>query len=162
MRLLPEDFCMKPIRSLLALLLVGLTTFLTGCGGDMVQAPPTYTPEKIAAIDRALVTVEEVRDRLPELEGYVNKSDWNNVGSFLHGPLGGLRATLGYLDRSLLLEKDQDIATELAESLFTDIERLDAASSEGVPSFAKEALAEIEKDFEAYLNYIPREPDSDA
>ncbi len=162
MRLLPEDFCMKPIRSLLALLLIGLTTFLTGCGGAMVQAPPTYTPEKIAAIDRAIAPIEAVRDRLPELEGYVAKNDWNNVGSFLHGPLGGLRATLGYLDRSLLLEKDQAVATDLAESLFNDIERLDAAASEGVPNFATEALAALEKDFEVYLDYIPREPDSEA
>lgn len=151
---------MKPLRSLLMLLLVMVAVTLTACGGDVVKAPPTYTPEKIATIERALAPIEVVHDRMPELGNYIAAQDWNNVKSFLHGPLGGLRSALGYLDRSLLLKKDQAEATARAEALFADIEQLDSAASEQVGSIAQEVYSKTVVDFDAYLEFIPQTPDA--
>ncbi|MEA5418814.1 photosystem II protein PsbQ [Spirulina sp. CCNP1310] len=151
---------MKPLRSLLMLCLVMVTITLTACGGDVVKAPPTYTPEKIAAIERAIAPIEAVHDRMPELGNYVAAKDWNNIKSFLHGPLGGLRSTLGYLDRSLLLKKDQGEATARAEALFADIEQLDSAASEQVGNIAQEVYGKTVADFDAYLEFIPHTPDA--
>ncbi|TVQ59750.1 MAG: photosystem II protein PsbQ [Spirulina sp. DLM2.Bin59] len=151
---------MKPLRSLFMLLLVMVAVTLTACGGNVAKAPPTYTPEKIAAIERAIAPVEEVHDRMPELGKYVATQDWNNVKSFLHGPLGGLRPALGYLDRRLLLKKDQAEATARADALFADIEQLDSAASEQVGTIAQEVYGKTVADFNAYLEFIPRTPDA--
>ena len=151
---------MKPLRSLFMVLLVMVAITLTACGSSVVKAPPTYTPEKIVAIERALAPIEVVHDRMPELGNYVAAKDWNNVKSFLHGPLGGLRSALGYLDRSLLLKKDQDQATTLAEALFEDIEQLDSAASEQVGDIAQGIYRKTVTDFDAYLEFMPRTPDA--
>lgn len=152
---------MKPLRAVFSLLLVAIATVLVGCGGPSVKAPPTYTPEKIAELQLYLTPLTVAQGRLDELGGYVDKSDWNNVKSMIHGPFGSLRSGAGYINR-ILLERDQSQAVDLSEALFDDLERLDVAAANDLPNLAAAIYQTTVKDFDAYLGFIPTEPDSDA
>ncbi|MGB0563163.1 MAG: photosystem II protein PsbQ [Spirulinaceae cyanobacterium] len=152
---------MKPLRALLSLLLVAIATVLVGCGGPNVQAPPTYTPDKVVQLQLALTPFNEAQDRLAELGKYVEKNDWNNVNSLTHGPFGSLRASAGYLNRAVL-KKDQKQATALSEALFKDLEKLDTATDANLPANAETAYQAVVKDLAAYIDFIPSEPDADA
>lgn len=149
---------MKPLRVVFSLCLVVMATVLVGCGGPAAKAPLVYTPEKVAELQLYLTPLNEAHDRLGELENYVDRQDWINVKSFIHGPLGGLRASVGYINR-VLLESDQERAVDLSEAIFDDLERLDAAANEKVTEVVDAAYGAVVRDFDAYLNFIPTEPD---
>ncbi|NEO27242.1 MAG: photosystem II protein PsbQ [Kamptonema sp. SIO4C4] len=152
---------MNKLRAILPLLLVLVMIFVTACGGEVAQAPPTYTPEKITDIQQTLKPVKQVRERMPELKEYIDEKDWNNVDSFLHGPLGGIRQSLGYVNR-ILLEDDQPSAKKTAERLFKDLERIDSASEAEVYEDAVRYYNRSVEDFDQYLEMIPTEPDSES
>ncbi|NEO83792.1 MAG: photosystem II protein PsbQ [Spirulina sp. SIO3F2] len=151
---------MKPLRAVFSLLLVVIATVLVGCGGPATKAPLVYTPEKVAELQLYLTPMNEAHDRLGELEGYVDSNDWTNIKSMIHGPFGSLRASAGYINR-VLLKPDQKRAVALSEALFDDLEKLDSAASANIPEFADTAYFAVVKDFDAYLNFIPSEPDTE-
>jgi photosystem II protein PsbQ len=118
---------MTRYRSLLTIVLAAIATFVVGCGSPDGPTVATYTPEKIQAIEIFTPGVETLRDRFPELEGYIQSKDWGNIRSFIHGPLGELRVRLGRLS-SRLLPTDAEQAQALADEIALHLERLDAAA----------------------------------
>ena len=98
------------------------------CGGPAAKEPTTYTPEIMQRVELYSPGVAELRNRFPELEQYIQAKDWVDVQSFIHGPMGELRARVNRLASSLLT-KDQPQAKELAQELYSHLERLDEASS---------------------------------
>jgi photosystem II protein PsbQ len=150
---------MKRLRSILPIFLAAFAILLVSCGGNVAKAPPVYTPEKIAEIQRYMTPVYTARERMPELAEYIEEEDWGNVDSFIHGPLGGLSSPMGYINRSVVLAKDRPALEELYESFYDDIERLDAAAQTQVYSFAIAEYKTTLKDFDAYIDLIPTESD---
>ncbi len=147
---------MPKLRSILSLILVLVTTFLVSCSGPSTAvAPPTYTPEKIAQIQVLYTPVAEARERMSKLGEFIENRNWVNTGSYIHGPLGGIRHDIRYLNESLLV-KDQKQAAETAKQLFADLEQIDTAAKEQNYSQASVQYNQALKHFDAYIDLIPQ------
>ncbi len=144
----------KSYRSLLAVMLAMVMAFLVSCSSPTATKPPTYTPEKIAQIQKYADTVTELRDKISILETNIQNRDWVEVGSFIHGPLGELRQKMSYITRELL-PKDQKAAREAAKDFFTRLESIDLASSSANYQKALDNYRAALKDFDAFLQLIP-------
>lgn len=146
---------MGRFRPLLGMLLAVVATCLIACGGPGVKAPPTYTPEILQQIDLYRGGVESLRDRFPALQGYIQKQDWVNVQSFIHGPMGELRARVNRLAASLLV-RDQPQAEALAKEIYGHLERLDEAAANGQQVVAGQEYRNALDDFDSFLSLIPK------
>jgi photosystem II protein PsbQ len=148
---------MKRLRAILPLLLALVATVLVACGGPTVaKAPPTYTPEKIAQLDRYLTPIETARGRMSELESLIEKEDWVFVRNFIHGPLGELRGIMSFVARNLL-PSEQGKASQTAGDLFEHLDRIDLAGKDRNYPLAVEQYQEAIKDFDAFLSLVPSE-----
>ncbi|MEO1591552.1 MAG: photosystem II protein PsbQ [Cyanobacteria bacterium J06632_22] len=149
----------KWYRSLMAIVLVAIATLSVSCGGSTVQAPPTYTPEKIAQIQIYAGRLTKSQERLPELLSYIDKENWANIDNFIHGPLGELRTQMLRLSGQLLeAEKQQVVA--LADDIAADLEGMSVAVEEFNQSQAYATFDAFEGDFAALIDVIPTEPDT--
>ncbi|NER84598.1 MAG: photosystem II protein PsbQ [Leptolyngbya sp. SIO1D8] len=150
---------MARYRSVLGFVLAAITVFVVGCGGANISQPNTYTPDKLAEIQIYSPRVTELRNRFPELEDYIQKKDWVNIRSFIHGPMGELRARLGRV-AVRLLPQDAEQAKVLADNLATHLERLDsAAESYDQIQSGKEYRLALD-DFDAFLSLVPETSNS--
>lgn len=145
---------MKILRSILPLILVLVTTLLVSCGGPTASAPPTYTPEKLQKINTYRIPVDVAQKRLSELGKYIDKEDWVNTESFIHGPLGLIRRDMTYLSNALLPE-DQEKASEVAKDIFRHFEDIDQAAKNTDYRAAIEEYKEVVSDFDIYLQLLP-------
>lgn len=141
-------------RSILACLMALLMTFLASCGEP--APPPTYSDADLQNIDQYKAGLVELRDRMGELQDFIQEEDWVNVGTFIHGPLGELRYKTNYLTQSLLLPDDREPVLDAAKDLFLQLETLDAAATEGDYKVAVKESAEAIRDFDAFLDLIPK------
>jgi photosystem II protein PsbQ len=147
---------MAKLRSLLGLLLAAIAIFVVGCGGGNVAPPTTYSADQIAQIQIYAPRVTELRDRFPELEGYIQTKDWVNIRSFIHGPMGELRARLGRVAARLLPQQAAQ-AKALADDLAVHLERLDAAAADFNQIEAGKQYRLALDDFDAFLDLVPAE-----
>lgn len=142
------------LRSVLGLILAVVATCLVGCGGSNVAQPTTYSGDQIAQLEIFAPRVTELRDRFPELENYIQNKDWNDISSFIHGPMGELRARL---DRVAvrLLPQDTEQAKFYAEEIGKHLEKLDAAAEDFNQIEAGKQYREALDDFDAFISLIP-------
>ncbi len=145
---------MKIFRSVLSLMLVLVATVLVSCGSPTASAPPTYTPEKLQVIKTYRIPVDVARDKMNTLGEFIQEEDWVDTKTFIHGPLGLLRRDLRYLSDKLL-PNDKAQATDLAEDLFTRLEKIDAAAQDKDYKVAKAQFKQALADFDAYIQLIP-------
>ncbi|MGK7915896.1 MAG: photosystem II protein PsbQ [Prochloraceae cyanobacterium] len=146
---------MAIIRSILPLILVLVTTLLVSCGSPgTAKVPPTYTSQQIEQIENFLVPVKEAREQIKRLESLIDQEDWIDTDNLIHGPLGSLRRDLRYLSDTLL-PQDQKRAKQIAQDLFADIERLDAAAKNRSYKGAVQQYNQALRDFDSLLNLIP-------
>lgn len=145
---------MKIYRSILALLLAVVTTFLVSCGGPKA-ALPTYTPDKLAKIEQLTTSVTALRDKMPFLEEKIQNRNWTDVGTYIHGPLGELRRYVSSLTRELL-PADQKAANAAAKDLFASFEKIDVAATKAQSEVARQNYQAALKDFEAFLRTVPQ------
>ncbi|MGG6237342.1 photosystem II protein PsbQ [Nodosilinea sp. AN01ver1] len=145
---------MGRFRPLLGILLAIVATCLVACGGPSAKIPTTYTPEILQQVELYTPGVVSLRDRFPELEGYIQNQDWVNVQSFIHGPMGELRARMNRL-AATLLQKDQPQAQSLAKELYVHLERLDEAAANGQQVTAGQEYRNALDDFDSFLNLVP-------
>ncbi|WP_026072453.1 photosystem II protein PsbQ [Nodosilinea nodulosa] len=145
---------MGRFRPLLGILLAVVATCLVACGGPAAKIPTTYTPEILQQVELYTPGVVSLRDRFPELESYIQQKDWVNVQSFIHGPMGEMRARVNRL-AATLLTKDQPKAKAVAKELYTHLERLDEAAAEGQQVLAGQEYRNALDDFDAFLNLVP-------
>jgi photosystem II protein PsbQ len=145
---------MKSYRSILALLLAIVTTFLVSCGSPKA-ATPTYTPEKLAKIEQLSSSVSALRDKMPFLAEKIQNKNWTDVGTYIHGPLGELRQNISYLTRELL-PADQKAANAAAKELFNSLQNIDAAATKAKSDVAVESYREALKDFDAFFSSVPK------
>ncbi len=145
---------MGRFRPLLGILLAVVATCLVACGSPAAKIPTTYTPEILQQVELYTPAVATLRDRFPELEGYIQQKDWVNVQSFIHGPMGEMRARVNRLAGSLLV-KDQPQAQALAKEIYTHLERLDEAAASNQQVIAGQEYRNALDDFDSFLSLVP-------
>lgn len=146
---------MHKLRPILSLILVVVTTLLVSCSSGQVSTPPpTYTPEKIADIQKFVSPIESARQDMTKLKSLIEAENWIDTRSFIHGPLGQLRRDMSYLSRELL-PQDQKQATQLIKDLFSDFEELDAEAKVKNYGLALQRYKDAVRDFDAFLDLIP-------
>ena len=141
-------------RSIVAWMMALLVAFLASCGSP--APPPTYSDAQLQKIEQYTAGIQALRDRMDELETLIQKSEWVNVGTFIHGPLGDLRSKTNYLTQSLLLPKDKTPVLDAAKELFVDLEQIDVAAVEGNKKQAATEYKEAVTDFDTFLGLIPK------
>ena len=147
---------MKQYRAVVGILLAAIATFLVSCSSGTEAVVPTYTPEKISLLQNYVGRIEQARDRLPELERYIQKDNWVNVDNFTHGPLGQLKPQIVRLTGQLLPD-DQKKAKAIAEEISGHLQNLDAASQERNYKEAIFQFEEFKVDFDTLLDIVPAE-----
>ncbi|MEA5447949.1 photosystem II protein PsbQ [Leptolyngbya sp. CCNP1308] len=145
---------MGRFRPLLGILLAVVATCLVACGGPAAKIPTTYTPEILQQVELYSPGVAELRDRFPELQGYIQQKDWVNVQSFIHGPMGEMRARVNRLANTLLT-KDKPQAQSLAKELYVHLERLDEAAANNQQVIAGQEYRNALDDFDSFLSLVP-------
>lgn len=151
---------MKLLRAIFSLVLAVVATVLVACGGPtQAKAPPTYTSEQIAALDRYASPINTARSRMSELEDLIQKEDWVFARNFIHGPLGQLRGSMSFVSRNLL-PGEQKKAMEVADEVFKHLNNIDSAAQNRNYPLALQQYREAIKDFDAFLKFIPSQPAS--
>ena len=143
-------------RSVISLFLAVMATCLVGCGRANVAQPTTYSAEQIAQLEIFAPRVTELRDRFPELEDYIQKKDWVDISSFIHGPMGELRVRLERVAARLLPQAAEQ-AKYYAEEIGTHLEKLDAAATDYNQIVAGKEYREALDDLDAFIALIPDE-----
>ncbi len=143
------------LRAVVGLMLAAIATFLVSCGGPGGSPTvTTYSPDQLAELAVFTPGVTSLRERFPELEGYIQAKDWVNVRSFIHGPLGELRARLGRVSVRLLPQASGQ-AKQLADDLAVHLEKLDAAAAAFNQIEAGKQYRLALDDFDAFLDLVP-------
>lgn len=145
---------MARFRPLLGVILAAIATFIVSCGGSPPQQPLTYTPEVLNQVQIYTPGVVALRQRFPELEEYIQRENWVDVQSFIHGPMGELRARMNRL-ASTLLPDDEKQAKSIAEDLYVHLERLDSAAQDNNQVLAGKEYRSALDDFDAFLDLVP-------
>lgn len=145
---------MSRFRPFLGVILVVIATFVIGCGGPPQETPKIYTPEVLKQVQIYTPSVTALRQRFPELEEYIQEKDWVDVQSFIHGPMGELRARVNRL-AATLLPRDQEQAEALASELYIHLERLDNAAQENNQVIAGQEYRAALDSFDAFLDLVP-------
>lgn len=147
---------MKRYRSIVSLLLVAMVVFLTSCSAPDTVKGPTYSPEQIAQLQKYTADVEEMRDRLLAIPPLVQQGRWNDVQTYIHGPLGEMRARMSRLARGLE-PKLQKPALNAAKEVFEHIVLIDEATLSNDSRKALFNYNQTLQDFDAFLKFVPAE-----
>jgi photosystem II protein PsbQ len=145
---------MSFFRPILSLLLAFVAVFIVSCSDGQVKAP-TYTPDQIVKIEAAKANVTALRDRFPELATLIEERNWNDVKSFIHGPLGEIRSRMSGLSRQLLPEA-QDKALAASKEMFLHLNKIDQAADLNDYTLAIRNYAEAVKDFNTFSSFLPQ------
>jgi photosystem II protein PsbQ len=147
---------MSFFRPLISLLLVCIAVFVVSCSDSAVKAP-TYSAETLSRIQLASSSVEKIKERLPELESYIDKQDWNNIRSFIHGPLGELRTRMVGISKELL-PADRTKSLALGKEVFGHLNKIDTAAADNNQIIAATNYTEALKDLAAFNDLLPALP----
>lgn len=144
-------------RSILSSILALLSVFFVSCGNPADTAePPTYSKADIENLQVLAGEVTEFRDGMESrLQPAIEKRQWLEVDSFLHGPLGSLRPQMSYITRQLLPQY-QEQAQPLTKDLFRHLEAIDVADETGNYRQAKENYQAALEDVNEFLQLIPQ------
>jgi len=145
---------MVTYRSVIAFVLMLLTTMLVSCSNVTEAKPLSYTTAQVEEIQTYAADLLALRDRLPELADLVQKENWTFVRNFIHGPLGELRTKMIYLSRNLL-PTDQAKADALAKETFQSLVALDAAAEKADYKVAVRNLSKTVKGLNDFLELVP-------
>jgi photosystem II protein PsbQ len=146
---------MSFFRPFLSLLLAFVAVFIVSCSdGSQVKAP-TYSPTQLAQIQTASTNIQALRDRFPELATLIQSRNWNDVKSFIHGPLGEIRSRMSGLSRSLLPgSKEQALAA--SKEMFIHLNKIDEAADANDYQLAIRNYAEALKDYDTFTSFLPQ------
>jgi photosystem II protein PsbQ len=146
---------MSLFRPLISILLVFISVFIVSCGDGTEAKAPTYSAAQLVQIQATSKNVTALSDRLPELATMIQKRDWNNVKSFIHGPLGDIRTRMSGLSRELLPgTKEQALA--ISKEIFVHLNTIDAAADNNDYQLAIRNYGEAIKDLASFSQLIPK------
>jgi photosystem II protein PsbQ len=146
---------MSLFRPLISMLLICVAVLVVSCSdGSQVKAP-TYSAAQLTQIQATTKNITALRDRLPELATLIQERDWNNVKSFIHGPLGEIRTRMSGLSRELLPgSKEQALA--VSKEIFVHLNKIDEAAGNNDYKTAIRNYGEALKDFASFEKLIPQ------
>jgi len=142
-------------RSIFALMMAFLMAFLVSCSSVEAKVPTTYTTAQIQQIQRYVPTLTEFRSRMDKLGTLIEKRNWVDTRTYIHGPLGDLRNTMKTVSASLL-PKSQQQAVDLTKSLFTDLVDIDLAAKDLDYAKVTASYQKAVNDFDTFLQLIPK------
>jgi photosystem II protein PsbQ len=146
---------MSLFRPLISILLVFISVFVVSCGDGSQAKAPTYSPAQLAQIQTTTKNVTALTDRLPELAAMIEKRDWNNVKSFIHGPLGDIRILMSALSKELLPgTKEKALAT--SKEIFVHFNKIDEAAGNNDYPGAIRNYGEAMKDITTLFSLTPK------
>jgi photosystem II protein PsbQ len=146
---------MSLFRPLISILLVFISVFVVSCGDGSQAKAPTYSAAQLAQIQTTTKNVTALTDRLPELSAMIQKRDWNNVKSFIHGPLGDIRILMSALSRELLPgTKEKALAT--SKEIFVHFNKIDEAAGNNDYPGAIRNYGEAIKDITTLFSLAPK------
>lgn len=147
---------MSRFRSIVAWLLVVVTTFVISCGSATAatKATPSYTAEQIKQIQVYAPRVEATREQMDKLQTLIQQKRWVDVGTFIHGPLGELRRNMNNLAYKLN-PQDKKAAIETAKDFYNDLVRLGQAANDADYQQAVSNFRSAVQEFDAFLRLIP-------
>jgi photosystem II protein PsbQ len=134
---------------------VFISVFVVSCGDGSQAKAPTYSAAQLAQIQTTTKNVTALTDRLPELSAMIQKRDWNNVKSFIHGPLGDIRILMSALSRELLPgTKEKALAT--SKEIFVHFNKIDEAAGNNDYPGAIRNYGEAIKDITTLFSLAPK------
>ena len=142
-------------RSIFALMMAFLMAFLVSCSSVEAKVPTTYTTAQIQQIQRYVPTLTEFRSRMDKLGTLIQKRNWVDTRTYIHGPLGDLRNTMKTVSASLL-PKSQQQAVDLTKSLFGDLVDIDLAAKDLDYAKVTASYQKAVNDFDTFLQLIPK------
>jgi photosystem II protein PsbQ len=142
-------------RSIFALMMAFLMAFLVSCSSVEAKVPTTYTAAQIQQIQRYVPTLTEFRSRMDKLDTLIQKRNWVDTRTYIHGPLGDLRNTMKTVSASLL-PKSQQQAVDLTKSLFADLVNIDLAAKDLDYAKVTASYQKAVNDFDSFLQLIPK------
>jgi photosystem II protein PsbQ len=146
---------MSLFRPLISILLVFISVFVVSCGDGSQAKAPTYSSAQLARIQTTTKNVTALTDRLPELSAMIQKRDWNNVKSFIHGPLGDIRILMSALSKELLPgTKEKALAT--SKEIFVHFNKIDEAAGNNDYPGAIRNYGEAMKDISTLFSLAPK------
>jgi photosystem II protein PsbQ len=146
---------MSLFRPLISILLVFISVLVVSCSDGSEVKAPTYSAAQLVQIQATSNNVNALRDRLPELATLIQNRDWNNVKSFIHGPLGDIRTRMSGLSRELLPgSKEQALA--VSKEIFVHLNKIDEAAGNNDYQIAIRNYGEALKDFATFSKLIPQ------
>jgi photosystem II protein PsbQ len=146
---------MSLFRPLISILLVFISVLVVSCGDGSQAKAPTYSAAQLTQIQATYKNVNALSDRLPELATLIQERDWNNVKSFIHGPLGDIRTRMSGLSRELLPgTKEQALA--ISKEIFVHLNKIDEAAANNDYKVAIRNYGEALKDLASFEKLIPQ------
>ncbi|MEG4811217.1 photosystem II protein PsbQ [Microcoleus sp. F8-D3] len=142
-------------RSIFALMMAFLMAFLVSCSSVETKVPTTYTAAQIQQIERYVPTLTEFRSRMDKLGTLIQKRNWVDTRTYIHGPLGDLRNVMKTVSASLL-PKSQQQAVDLTKSLFADLVDIDLAAKDLDYAKVTASYQKAVNDFDSFLQLIPK------
>jgi photosystem II protein PsbQ len=142
------------LRPLFSVLLAFIAVFVVSCSDAQVKAP-TYSAAQLAQIQTAGSNITKIRDRLPELASLIQERNWNDVKSFIHGPLGEIRTRMAGLSRELL-PGSKEKALAASKEVFVHLNKIDEAADNNDYQAAIRNYAEALKDLETFDSFLPK------
>jgi photosystem II protein PsbQ len=140
-------------RSVLAWVLTFIAVFVVSCSSPNAKAP-TYSTAQLEQIQQSVTKIVAGRDRLSELETLIQNRKWNDVISFIHGPLGDLRSQMNTLAGDFF-PKSKASALKESREVFGHLIKIDEAAKAGNYELAIGNYAKLLKDVDDYLNLVP-------
>ena len=142
-------------KSLVTWMIALLAVLMVSCSSGVAKVT-TYSPEQLTKIADYTTNLVVYRDRMDRLNEFIQKQQWVNVDTYIHGPLGALRGQTTYLTQNLLLPKDRDQVLSAAREIFEHLEKIDVAANDGNYNLAVTNYQEAVKDLDNFLDLIPK------
>jgi photosystem II protein PsbQ len=146
---------MKFYRSVLVTVLALTTALLINAALPValaLAAPPASL--SIEQVQRATSQLQELRDRLPEVDAAITAQNWNDVRTLIHGPLGELRARMLRLTETLPAA-DQRRARKTVKSIYAHLNNLDVAARTKKAKIAAREYQAVINDLDALILLSP-------
>jgi photosystem II protein PsbQ len=146
---------MSLFRPLISLLLVLVSVLVVSCSDGAQVKAPTYSTAQLTQIQTTSKNVAALTDRLPELATFIQERDWNNVKSFIHGPLGDIRTRMSGLSREFL-PGTKEQALKISKEIFVHLNKIDEAAGNNDYKLAIRNYGEALKDLASFEQLIPQ------
>ena len=127
-----------------------MLTVVTATFAPVLTQPALAITSSSAVRAASASKLQVLSDRFDRLEKYVYTQNWNDVGTYIHGPFGEIRRELRAI-AAQLGKTQKETANDLANNLFKNFVKLDIAAKDKDAIAAETAFKNALQDFEAIV-----------